>query len=271
MRRAHGQSDYTPIKQKHLQMFLDASSNGWKTLRDHPKPWQERSYLVAIDCTAGSGHSEMGEAGSPVIINKHFCRKFGDNFRQLCCEESKEEYLTLSKVPMVNCDVIHGDYREVIFEWFKHIEWPHRFHGLLYCDPNGFKGATDGMDLFRSLAQSNRFDRIDMLFSVSLNAYKRHKADGVIEKIYNGITPEWLIPKLITQLDAFASLKQTNFIRSEMGGMLEFVMIYGLNTAKVSQTRRTANIVPYSEWRGNAEYYLNGGYKVANGQLRMQL
>lgn len=263
MRRAHGQSDYTPTKQRHLQMFLDSYSNGWKTLRDAPKTWQEPSYLVAIDCTAGSGHSETGAPGSPVIINKHFTGKFGANFRQLCCEKSKKEFSALRQVPLVQCDVVNADYREVIFDWFNHLNWPHRFHGLLYLDPNGFKGAPDGIEVFRTLAGSQRFDRIDMLFSVSLNGYKRHA--GV------GTQAEWQTPSLLQHLDALAALKQTNFIRSEMGGMLEFVMISGLNTTKVSQTRRTENIVPYEEWRANAEYYLNGGLKVANGQLRMEL
>lgn len=263
MRRAHGQSDYTPTKQRHLQMFLDASSNGWKTLRDAPKTWQEPSYLVAIDCTAGSGHSDKGAAGSPIIINKHFSTKFGSNFRQLCCEKSKKEYLELRKVPLANCDVIHGEFQDMIYEWFKHMEWPHRYHGLLYCDDNGITESIHALDVFRALAGSHRFDRIDMLFSLSLNAYKRHAGAGT--------QAEWLTISLLEHLDNFAGLKKSNFIRSEMGGMLEFVMISGLNTAKVSQTRRTENIVPYEEWRANAEYYLNGGLKVANGQLRMEL
>jgi hypothetical protein len=271
MRRAHGQSDYTPIKQRHLQMFLDSSTNGWRTLRDKRVDWQKPSYLVAIDCTAGSGHSDDGEVGSPIIINKHFNNTIGGEFRQLCCEEEKSEYLKLSKIPLVNCDVVHGSYQEMIFEWLKHIEWSGRFHGLLYCDPNGIKDAIDGTEVFRCLAQSDRFSRIDLLFSVSLNGYKRHSAPGVIEKTYKGERPEWLIPRLIEHLDNFANLKKANFIRSEMGGMLEFVMLSGLNTEKVRQTRRNENIVPYEEWRANAEFYLNGGIKVANGQLRMQL
>lgn len=271
MRRTHGQSDYTPIKQRHLQMFMDSSTNGWKTLRDAPKTWQEPSYLVAIDCTAGSGHSDDGAAGSPVIINQHFTSKFGDNFRQLCCDKDKANCLKLSKIPLVNCDVIQGHYQDIVFEWFKRIQWAHRFHGLLYCDPNGIKEAIDGVELFRSLAGTHRFDRIDFLFSVSLNAYKRHKAPGVIHKIYHDETPEWLTVPLIEYLDALADFKIANFIRMPMGGMLEFIMLSGLNTVKVTQTRRNENIVPYAEWRENAEYYLNGGLKVANGQLRMHL
>ena len=259
MRRAHGDSNYTPTKQRHLQMICDGCTNGWRSLCTL-KP---DSLLVVIDSTAGSGHSKEGAAGLPLILNRHFAKHFHDNFRQLCCEKDKPNFENLSKESLVNCDIIHGEYQQVILPWLCNLRWSGRFHGLIYCDPNGIVDALAGVDLFKQLQSDYRFDRIDLLFNISLNAYKRHKSPGVIKKTYHDDPPEWLTVPLIEHLDNLAALKKATYIRSEEGRLLEFIMLYGMNTAKVSLKRSTENIVHYEEWRKNAEKYLNGGIKVS--------
>lgn len=268
MRRAHGQSKYTQQKQRHLQMFLEAGTNGWiSLLKRNPQ-----AALVVIDCTAGSGYSDDGEPGSPLILNRHFCQRIGKEFpgrfRQLCCEQKKLEYDKLRKIDLEACDLKQGNYKDLVMPWLQSLSYPLYF-GLLYCDVNGILEALDGIPLFESLQQSEQTKRIDLSYNVSLNAYKRHKA--VIPSLYNGVAPDWLTVPLIEHLDRLADMKKKNFIRCEMGKLAEWVMLYGLNTGEVRMTRRTERIIPYEEWRENAEYYLEGGPKVAPGQLRMEL
>jgi hypothetical protein len=264
MRKAHGQSKHTEQKQRHLQMFLDGGVNGWKSLLlNNP-----RSGLAVIDATAGSGYTDEGQAGSPLILNRHFEKHFSGRFHQLCCDKHKGNVEKLQKIPMVDCEIKRGNYQDMILSWLESLPYQPVF-GLLYVDVNGIKEALDGIALFQRLRKIVRFQRIDLAFNLQLNAYKRHHA--VIDSLYNGVPPEWLKVDLIDHMDSLANFKTTNFIRTELGELQEWVMLYGMHTDKVDLTRRSAGIIPYAEWRANAEFYLNGGRKVAPSQMRMQL
>lgn len=262
MRQTHGQSSYTPIKQRHLQMFLDGGVHGWTTLLKKNR----RSGLAVIDATAGSGYTQEGEAGSPIILNRHFQQKFPGRFRQLCCDRDKGNIEKLQQIELSACELVRGQYEDTVLPWLQTLPFQPVF-GLLYVDVNGFKEAINGFDLFEKLRQSNQFMRIDLAINMSLNGYKRHY--GVIESKYNGQPPEWLTVPLIEHMDRLTSFKLKNFIRTELDALQEWVMTYGVHTEKVSYTRRNAGIIPYAEWRENAQFYLNGGRKVSHNQLRM--
>ena len=264
MRNAHGQSKHTEQKQRHLQMFLDGGVNGMSSLLYNNR----QSGLVVIDATAGKGYTEEGKPGSPLILNRHFTNHFPGRFRQLCCDLKKSHIESLRKIDLTDCDIVQGAYQDIILPWLEALPYEPIF-GMLYCDPNGMKPALDGLDLFRTLQSIFRYRRIDLVFNIQLNAYKRHH--GVIDSLYKGDPPEWLTVPLIEHTDHLAMLKGTTFIRCELGNLQEWIMLYGMNTNKVRQTRRTEGIIPYPEWRENAEYYLNGGAKVAPGQMRMSI
>ena len=266
MRKSHGQSKHTQQKQRHLQMFLDGTVNGAKSLLANPR--NSGAGLVVIDATAGSGYTDSGEAGSPLILNRHFQKHFPDRFRQLCCDRDKGNIESLEKIPLFNCDVVRGNYQERVIPWLEALPSDPIF-GLLYVDANGITDVLDGKGLFASLRRKVRFQRIDLACNLSLNAYNRHK--GVIDSLYHGEPPEWLKTDLLVHMDELAGFKSNNFIRTELGKLQEWVMLYGLHTDKVNLSRRTEGIVPYAEWRANAEFYLNGGQRVAPGQMRLQL
>lgn len=219
-----------------------------------------------IDATAGSGYTDEGQPGSPLILNRHYEKHFTGRFRQLCCDKDKGNIADLQKIDLSACDIVRGQYQDKVLPWLEALPYQPVF-GLLYVDVNGIKEALDGIDLFHRLRQINRFQRIDLAFNLQLNAYKRHHA--VIDSLYNGIPPEWLKIDLIDHMDSLANFKSTNFIRTELGELQEWVMLYGMHTDKVDLTRRSAGIIPYPEWRANAEFYLNGGRKVASSQMRM--
>jgi hypothetical protein len=262
MRKSHGQGKHTEQKQRHLQMFLDGCVNGMTSLLEKNK----RSGLAIIDATAGSGYTDKGEPGSPVILNRHHLQHFPGRFRQLCCDIKKVNVESLRKIGLSECDIIQGQYQDVILPWLEALPYQPVF-GMLYCDPNGMKPALDGLNLFDRLQGIKRFERIDLVFNISLNAYKRHH--GVIDSIYNGDPPDWLTVPLIEHTDRLAMLKATSFIRCEMGKLQDWVMLYGMNTDQANLSRRSAGIIPYAEWRANAEHYLNGGRKVAPSQMRL--
>lgn len=266
MRRSHGQSKHTQQKQRHLQMFLDGGVNGMSSLLFNNK----HSGLAVIDATAGSGFTDQGEAGSPIILNRHFNEHFAGRFRQLCCDKDKGSIDSLSKIGLTDCDIQHGKYQDLVLPWLDALPYQPVF-GILYVDVNGIVEALDGFELFHKLRGSILHQRIDLAFNLSLNAYKRHKAPGVIDKIYHGAPPAWLTVPLIKHMDRLAGLKPRTFIRTEIGKLAEWVMLYGMHTDKVDLTRRSAGIIPYPEWRSSAEYYLNGGRKVAPGQMRFNL
>lgn len=247
-------------------MFLDGGVNGWSwLLRNNPA-----GGIAVIDATAGSGYSKEGEDGSPIILNRHFSRYFSGRFRQLCCDKDKKNIADLQKIDLIDCDIRHGNYQDLVLPWLATLRYRPIF-GLLYVDANGIIDVLNGDNLFQALRSQVIYERIDFAFNLSLNAYKRHKAPGVIDKIYHGAPPGWLMVNLIDHMDRLASFKRTNFIRTELGKLQEFVMLYGMQTDKVNLTRRNAGIIPYDEWRGNAESYLNGGLKVGVGQMRMDI
>lgn len=269
MSKVHGQSEYTQEKQRHLQMFLDGCTNGWRTLLMR----NPCAGLVIIDCTSGSGHTDDREIGSPILLRRHFLQhlgaQYGTRIHQLCCEDNRRNFKTLQAIDELQGVTIQlGNYRDLVLPWLDALPCEPLF-GLMYCDPNGIKPALDGIPLFRQLQAGARTQRIDLAFNFSLNAYKRHK--GVVNSLYHGLPPGWLDTSLIDHMDSLASLKRYNYIRCESGHLHEWVMMYGMNTPEVRLTRRTARIIPYSEWRENAEWYLAGGLKVAPEQMRMEL
>jgi len=252
MRQTHGQSNYTSTKQAHLQMILHAGTNGFRSVqRLNPG-----SLIVVIDCTAGSGQTDKGEAGSPVILNNHFHASYGLEFRQLCCERDRVNFDRLKSLPLVNTDFANGDYQDHVGQWLTEVGRGRLLTGLCYCDVNGMKDALDGLAVFNQMRAKGRFERIDLLFNISLNAYKRHQAVG----------SQWAMQPLLDRVDQLAGLKECSFIRGEIG-FKEWIMLYGLNTKQVSARRRTAHIWEYwQEWRPKAESHLNGGLKVSPEQ-----
>jgi hypothetical protein len=262
MRKSHGQSEYTSDKQAHLRAFLHALTQGWRT----QGLLMENGLRIAIDCMAGSGKSDDGKDGSPLIINQHFVEKFGDSFRQLCCEAHRPNFDALCQIPLINTDVVFGDYKQIVPDWLHSLGSRFTLHGLIYTDPNGMIDVLEGMPLFRQLQSANRTNHVDLLFNVSLNAYKRHH-----KRYVNTLDPsyQWAERPLPDILDELATLKQFDFIRKEWG-RLEWIMLCGLN-ADLRLTRHTLGIMPYAEWRTNADEYLNGGRKIAPAQMRMEL
>lgn len=232
--QGHGQSEYTATKQKHVMGILETCKHGLK-----PKDWTHENVLF-IDCTAGSGYTEEGDEGSPLIINRFAVENYRLNFRHLCCEKDPDIYSQLSRHTnkLYNASVLCGDYANIIPGWLTGLNISRPAMGIVYCDANGAKDLVCGIDIFRRMAESRLFRCVDFLFHWSLTAYNRNRGAGY----------SWADEHILKVMDNLVALKKHAYMRLPMAKH-RWVIMHLLNTDKVNLTWRSEKIVPYQEWR----------------------
>lgn len=229
-----GQSEYTPTKQNHLRGLLKIGSRGWNPV---DKPWAHDTTLI-VDCTAGSGHSDEGEDGSPLIINRFFA---GQNhpFRQLCCEQTPSSFGKLTLNDLVNTDLIPGRYQDSAWEWLEQQDVAKPALGFLYCDPNGAKDLLEGRDLFQRVSRDPRFARLDLIFHWSLTAYMRNFGANVT----------WANDQLANIINNLRQFKRYAIMREPVSKH-QWVVMYLHNSDKINGTWRSEGFLPADEWIG---------------------
>jgi hypothetical protein len=232
----HGQSEYTATKQKHVMGILNTCQHALK-----PKSWTHKE-VIFIDCTAGSGCTNEGEEGSPLIINRFAATHYGSDFKHLCCEKDAATYAKLltHSGKMRNVSILCGDYANLIPGWLASQNVRSPAMGVIYCDANGAKDLIDGFDVFRQIADSRLFKCVDLLFHWSLTAYNRNRGAGY----------KWADDHILKIMDRLVSLKKYAYMRLPVDKH-RWVIMHLLNTDKISSVWRSERIVPYQEWREN--------------------
>lgn len=232
----HGQSDYTPTKQRHLRGILDTCAYAWNPLVNGKPQWAHPD-VVIIDCTSGNGHDERGEPGSPLIINDWAREKYGTGFRQLCCERVPQSYARLWHEDLLQADVVRGSYQEEGLRWLEQLNIRRTALGFIYCDPNGAKDLVDGLQFFRQVAQDRRFQRLDFIFHWSMNAYSRNA----------GVGNTWAQEPVLNVVKELASLKRHAYMREPLDKW-QWVFMQIINTDKVRPVWKNERILPIAEW-----------------------
>lgn len=225
----HGQSEYTPTKQKHLQGILEIGKHGW-----NPKWWTHKE-LIIIDCTSGNGKTEEGNDGSPIIINRFFTESKYP-FRQLCCEREPSSFTNLQQTG-INADLRLGQYQEIVPEWLQSLQLTKPALGFLYCDPNGAKDLLAGYEMFQELASTKLYERMDFLFHWSLTAYQRNFGAGI----------DWANKDLSRIICCLRKLKKHAVIREPVGKQ-RWVIMYMLNTDKIDGQWRNEGFFSADKW-----------------------
>lgn len=230
----HGQSDYTPLKQKHVINILESCREGLK-----PKNWTHKDVLF-VDCTAGGGYSQDGSEGSPLLINGFARKNYNESFRHLCCENDYLTFLTLKRheSKLKNATLEYGDYCDIVPSWLSQQNVRDPAMGIVYCDANGAKDLLRGMNVFRAISADRRFCRMDFLFHWSMTAYNRNHGAGYT----------WARKELIEVTDELVSLKKFAFMRQPVDRW-QWAIMHLINTDKVSSESKKERILPYSVWR----------------------
>lgn len=234
---SHGQSEYTPTKQKHLIGMLDLCSHAYNPGVNGKARWANPDVIV-IDGTSGTGHTATGELGSPLLINQWASKNYRGNFRQLCCEANPQSYVRLRQNTLANADIQLGKYQELAPAWLESLDLQKPALGFVYIDPNGAKDLIEGIDFFRWLVQHPRFSRIDLIFHWSMNAYSRNAGSGT----------DWAQAPLLKVVDELAYLKRYAFMREPLEKW-QWVFMQLMNTDKVSHIWKSEQIVSYPEWK----------------------
>lgn len=233
----HGQSGYTPTKQRHLTGLLDTCAHAWNP-STNGKPRWAHSEVIIIDCTSGNGHDEQGEPGSPLIINEWAQKTYRGNFRQLCCERVPQSFARLWHTDLPQAEVVRGSYQDEAPKWLAQLGITRPALGFIYCDPNGAKDLIDGLQFFRWVMQHRYFRTLDFIFHWSMNAYNRNA----------GVGNTWAQAPVLDVVNELASLKQNTYMREPLDKW-QWVFMQGINTDKVRPVWKSERIMPYREWR----------------------
>lgn len=233
---SHGQSEYTPTKQKHLIGLLTTNRYAWNPTVNRKPEWANRE-IIAIDCTSGTGHTADGESGSPVLINQWARESYGEGFRQLCCEANPQSYVKLRQNDLPNADIQLGKYQDIAPAWLESLGVRKPALGFIYVDPNGAKDLIEGIDFFRWLITHPYFSRLDLIFHWSMNAYSRNAGNG---------TP-WAQTPLLNVVQELARLKRYTFMREPLEKW-QWVFMQVLSTDKVSPVWKSERIMSYRQW-----------------------
>ena len=241
MTRLHGQSDYTPTKQEHLRGILTYCSMAWN-LRN--KPWAHDE-LVVIDCTAGAGHDEQGNPGSPLIFHDYLSRMNDGRFRLLCCEADTKRADKLRQTTLgsdARVTIANTPFQDTIESWLNGLRLHKRRSkvlGWVYCDPNGAQGLIGNYDVFNRLSVEWR--ALDFVFHFSLTAYNRNR----------GVGAEWAQDDVIDQCDRLRSLK--GYAKARLPkDKWRWVMFHLLNTPRIDGRWNGEDIYEYDTWRSLA-------------------
>jgi len=239
-----GQSDYTPLKQKHISGILRTCQYGL-----NPKEWSHDDVLF-VDCTAGSGYTEDGQEGSPLIVNGFARTSYVEKFKHLCCEIDKKDFQKLKNHAgkLKNATIEQGDYRDIAPAWLDAQNNKKPALGIIYCDPNGARDLLHGVDMFKSIAADRRFSGMDFLFHFSLHAYKRNHEAGTI----------WADKDIIAVTDELASFKKYAYLRLPTGRW-QWVIMHLLNTDKVKPEWKTEKVIAYEQWKAEQAKHMQRG------------
>lgn len=232
----HGQSSYTPTKQKHLSGILNTNAHAWNPLTNDKPRWAHPE-VIMIDCTSGNGHDEHGEPGSPLIINGWAKQSYGTNFRQLCCERTAQSFARLWHEDMSQADVVQGSYQDIAPRWLEQLNITRPALGFIYCDPNGAKDLIDGLQFFRWITRDKRFQRLDFIFHWSMNAYNRNA----------GVGNAWAQEPILQVVNELSSLKRYAYMREPLDKW-QWVFMQVINTDKVRPVWKNERILPIAEW-----------------------
>jgi hypothetical protein len=191
------------------------------------------------------GHASTGEPGSPYILHQFGMRHLHGQFRLLCCEHNgiSARRLLACQDELPRAEIQHGRYQDLILPWLDTLDIPRTQLplGLVYCDPNGAKDLKEGYDIFHTLAWSRRWRRLDFLFHFSLTAYKRSAGVGLA----------WADTDVSSMVDTLAALKTYTYMR-ELRTPWQWVLMHGLNTAKVTPVWKKEGITRYADWRNRS-------------------
>lgn len=165
----HGQSDYTPTKQAQLKSLLDACVHAWSKNHSWASPAR-----VFIDCMAGSGYDDKGNAGSPLILQEYtkqfdaglcvWCDLLPKHTKQL--EAYRNDAYTV---------LLTGRYQTEVMNLMAAI--PTNAMGLVYLDDNGCKQIWNDDGFLRHVMAN--YPYLDVAVHFSEQAWMRSEGAGI--------------------------------------------------------------------------------------------
>lgn len=165
----HGQSDYTPLKQAQLKSLLEACTPAW--LKSH---WFSSDERIFIDCMAGSGRDDKGNAGSPLILQEH-AKQFNAGFCVWCDISPKHtEQLEAYRNDTITT-LLTGRYQSEVMGYMSIVS--RKAMGLIYLDDNGCKQIWNDDGFLRHVMTN--YPLIDVALHFSEQAWMRSDGAGI--------------------------------------------------------------------------------------------
>lgn len=166
----HGQSEYTSTKQTQLQSLLDACHAAWS--KSHS--WAS-SMRFFIDCMAGSGYDEKGNAGSPLILQE-YAKRFDHGLCVWCDISRKHTKMLESYQNDTYTTLLTGRYQTEVLNYMKtHV--PFNAMGLVYLDDNGCKEIWNDDGFLRYVMRN--YPYMDIAVHFSEQAWMRSDGAGI--------------------------------------------------------------------------------------------
>lgn len=167
----HGQSaTYTPTKQMQLRSLLEACSHAW----DRPHTWASPIRFF-IDCMAGSGYDEQGNAGSPLILQE-YAKQFMHPHIVWCDVNPKHTRQLERYQNDTYTTLLTGTYQTEVWRYMKENVPPNAM-GLVYLDDNGCKQIWNDNGFLRHVITT--YPYLDIAIHFSEQAWMRSEGAGI--------------------------------------------------------------------------------------------
>ena len=215
----HGQSEYTESKQRQLKELLDSCRFAWNNVT-----WAHPTRLF-LDCMAGSGHTEDGEPGSPIIM-----QNFAQTMPNAMCvwsDVNRKFTARLAQYAEPPTQVLTGRYQDVMHEWLDNYARIHRnskLMGIVYLDDNGCSQVWND-DGFIDWVM-DRYPYFDVVIHFSETAWRRS----------NGADFDWATRNSVLEmLNKFLVKKPESVVYAPTNKQL-WRLVYGVRSSKMNLT-----------------------------------
>lgn len=218
----HGQSEYTESKQQQLKELLDSCWSAWA--RHHG--WiREHKTRLFLDCMAGSGHTEDGSPGSPLIL-----QDYADSLPDAICvwsdidKKFTSRLLQYAKPPT---QILTGRYQETVREWLTNYSRQHgypKLMGMVYLDDNGCSQVWNDDGFIDWLMVEHKY--LDVVIHFSETAWRRS----------NGADFDWATRNSVVEmLKKFLEKKPESVVYAPKNKQL-WRLVYGVRSSKMNLT-----------------------------------
>lgn len=215
----HGQSEYTESKQRQLRELLHACRWPWNRVTwAHPT-------RIFLDCMAGSGHTDEGNPGSPLIL-----QDYAESLNDAMCvwSDVDRKFTTrLTEFAKPPTQILTGRYQDVMREWLMNYSRMHRtskLMGMVYLDDNGCSQVWNNDGFIDWVTTS--FPYLDVVVHFSETAWRRS----------NGADFDWATRQTVLDfLNEFLVKKPHSVVYAPKNKQL-WRLVYGVGSKEMNLT-----------------------------------